>query len=76
MAKSEDFVMVKMTEAGENFAGDHGVIRVADGRAYFEFKKGEALRATRAYEWNLLLAPMKVGNDPMFEIVEAAQAEN
>lgn len=68
-----DFVKVRLSKAGEKFAGDAGYVRVIHGAHDFEFKVGEVKDdVTRAFDWEKVLKNEHVDGEPMFELVEEA----
>lgn len=76
MAKDRrDFVKVKLSAAGEAHAS--GRLQIANPRSDFEFKPGDVVEVTRAYDWNQFLSQEKTpGGEPLFELVvdEAEEA--
>jgi hypothetical protein len=65
-----DFVKVKLTEFGEQLAGE-GTLTVIAGQHEYEFTPGEAREdITLAFDWNKVLANEFRDGKPLFEIVE------
>jgi hypothetical protein len=65
-----DFVNVRLTHAGVGFAGEHGVVHVANAHMAYTFAGQEPQRVVM-YQWRGTLSRELVAGQPMFEIVEA-----
>lgn len=72
--KNSDFINVKLSAAGERLAGEGKSVRINTSRREFAFEVGKAVRIERSYEWNKLLKDDKFEGEPIFEIVESADA--
>jgi hypothetical protein len=70
-----DFLNVRLSEAGKRMAGEHGVVRWANGRRHFTFKAGEAQEVERSYEWNHLLRHEVFEGQPILEEVPEEEGE-
>ena len=69
-----DFATIRLSDAGKRMAGEHGVIRWANGRRHFAFTAGEPQEVERSYEWNHLLRHELYQGEPIFEEVEVEAA--
>jgi hypothetical protein len=63
----EDFVEVKLSEAGERFAAG-APVGLGGGNYHFRFEPGKSQRVTRAGDWNRVLSREMVEGEPMFEL--------
>jgi hypothetical protein len=70
-----DFVNVRLTEAGRAFAGEHGVVRVANAHMSYLFEGDQPQRVVYRGEWTSILSAEKHEGKPLFEIVEETLAE-
>ncbi|MGO8759361.1 MAG: hypothetical protein ACLQG3_14675 [Terracidiphilus sp.] len=70
-----DFAAIRLSDAGKRMAGDHGVIRWANGRRHFAFKAGETQEVERSFEWNHLLRHEMFEDQPIFEEVPEGEAQ-
>jgi hypothetical protein len=70
-----DFATIRLTDAGKKMAGEHGVIRWANGRRHFAFKAGEEQEVERSYEWNHLLRHEVFEGQPILEEVPENESE-
>jgi hypothetical protein len=64
-----DFVTIRMSAAGVRMAGEHGVIRWANGRRHFAFEAGKEQEVERSYEWNHILRHEMFEGQPILEEV-------
>ena len=67
----DDFVMVRLTSAGEKHAAG-AAMGVSAGNRYFVFKPGVPLRVEKSYEWRAVLSRYKHLGEHLFELAPAA----
>lgn len=71
----EDWVNIKLTKFGEQFAAG-GPVRVHEGNGpEFAVKAGETLRVTRAFDWERVLKQQHVNGLALFEIAPEEDAK-
>ena len=66
-----DFVNVRLSVAGRAFAGDNGVVRIANAHMSYKFASDKPQRVLTS-EWTKILSTEQVQGSPMFEIVPTA----
>jgi hypothetical protein len=70
-----DFATIRLSDAGKRMAGEHGVIRWANGRRHFAFKACETQEVERSYEWKALLRHEVFEGQPILEEVQEEEGE-
>ncbi|MBN9614412.1 MAG: hypothetical protein BGO25_05560 [Acidobacteriales bacterium 59-55] len=63
-----DFVNVRLSVAGRAFAGDNGVVRIANAHMNYKFA-GDKPQRVLTSEWTKILSTEQIDGSPMFEIV-------
>lgn len=72
--KPSDFVNVRLTDAGREFAGPNGSVRIANAHMSYQFS-GDTPQRVLTSEWTKIFSTEKCqGVALMFEIVPAAVA--
>jgi len=73
--RRDDFVQVQLTAAGKRLAGEHGIVRFANGRIHHEFRAGEAKEVYRGFDWNMVLQYECFEGEPILEMISAIEPD-
>ena len=71
--RGEDFVHVRLSEAGERIA-DGAPVHIGGSSYHFTFQPGEAQRVTRAFEWERVLSHEQINGELLFELADEKPA--
>lgn len=72
-AAKSDFVNVRLSDAGRAFAGEHGIVRIANAHMNYAFTDDKQQRVLTS-EWAKVLSTVVFEGKSVFEIV-ADQAQ-
>jgi hypothetical protein len=68
-----DFVNVRLSDAGRNFAGPNGTVRIANAHMNYKFNGDQPQRVLTS-EWSKVFSAEKYDGNPIFELVPPAIA--
>ena len=66
MKERNDYVNVRLTEAGDAASG--GALTFSNRHMHYGFTRGETTEVLRAYEWSHVLSKITAGGAAMLEI--------